>query len=1263
MAYEGKDEFISAQVSRAREGLDGFDEAGNEMGRKRPESAAAASGRHMLRGRGLAIRRRFTLSPSGEPLDPYGTAVWEKRTSRILSSDGSVVFEAEGVEMPSSWSTVAGDIMASKYMRKAGVPLVDEQGKPLVDAEGKRLHGGEKSAAQVIRRLVGCWRHWGEEHGYFSSSEDAAAFADEIAYMLLHQMAAPNSPQWFNTGLHWAYGLTGPSQGHHYVDHASGELKVSEDAYTRPQPHACFIQSIRDDLVNRGGIMDLWVREARLFKYGSGTGTNFSSIRGEGEPLAGGGVSSGLMSFLKIGDRAAGAIKSGGTTRRAAKMVCLDLDHPDIEAFVNWKAGEEKKARILIAAGYPADFNGEAYSTVSGQNSNNSVRVPEAFLRSLEAGADWQLRWRTDGRISKTLKAHYLWDQICQAAWQCADPGVQLDTTINEWHTCPEGGRINASNPCSEYMFLDDTACNLASLNLLKFYDFEERRFDVQAFRHACRLWTIVLEISVLMAQFPSAEIAELSYRFRTLGLGYANLGTLLMISGVPYDSDRGRAICGAVTSIMTAESYATSAELAEHLGAFPGFAENREAMLRVMRNHRRAAHGVPPSEYEGLSVPPQGIDPTACPEYLLEAAREGWDRAVRAGELHGYRNAQTTVLAPTGTIGLLMDCDTTGVEPDFSLVKFKKLAGGGYFKIPNRSVHLALKMRGYSPRQIEEMLDYMAGTGTLKGAPHIHRESLRSRGLLESEIDAVEAGLRQVFDLQAAFALWTVGEACVKRLGISPEVYGAPGFDLLREIGFSEEEILEANDHICGRHTLEGAFHLRPEDLPIFDCANRCGRIGKRFISPEGHIRMMAAAQPFISGAISKTINMPNDSTVDDISRAYLLSWKLGLKAVALYRDGCKLSQPLSTRSDREEGARGRADGGEAEPPESRTETPARRQEEVGSPQGAVPVAAGTAPPRQKRRPLPAKRLGFTQEAKVAGHKIYLRTGEYEDGSLGEIFIDMHKEGAAFRGIMNCFAIAISKGLQYGVPLEEFVETFTFTRIAPQGQVQGHPNIKLATSVVDYVFRVLGLEYLGRTDLVHVKPSDLQDGDPADRVAAEADVETASRTVASPERHTPDEGRGVPRAGRARTPAGSPQAAARDPHHAPPAAPAAARDQDVATAAEPGRSRPAATAAALNPAGGLIESERVAMAPRVTEHRIEREQAEYSRERRWTSEDRLGRLRILVDTELTSEMSCSEQLSDLMGDAPLCDNCGHITIRSGSCYRCLFCGESMGCS
>ena len=1088
---------------------------------------------------------------SGEavrPIDPYRTVEWDRRTTRITNTDGSVVFEMKDVEVPRQWSQVAGDILASKYLRKAGVPVRDASGNLVRDAAGDPMTTGETSARQVVDRLVGCWRFWGEQYGYFASQFDAEAFEADLAYMLLHQFAAPNSPQWFNTGLHHAYGLTGPSQGHYFVDPDTQELRRSTDAYSRPQPHACFIQSVRDDLVNGGGIMDLWTREARLFKYGSGTGTNFSAIRGEGEPLGGGGFSSGLMSFLKIGDRAAAAIKSGGTTRRAAKMVCLDLDHPDIETFINWKVEEERKVAALIRAGYSSDFNGEAYSTVSGQNSNNSVRVPNSFMKAVLDDAEWSLRWRTSGKVSKTLRARDLWDRVCRASWGCADPGVQYDTTINEWHTCPKSGRINASNPCSEYMFLDDTACNLASLNLVKFYDAKTRRFDIDSFRHAVRLWTTVLEISVLMAQYPSEEIARRSYEFRTLGLGYANLGTMLMLAGIPYDSDAGRAVCGAITAIMTGESYAASAEMARELGAFPGYAKNREDMNRVMRNHRRAAYNAPATEYEALTLIPPGLEGRACPAQfadLVDAARAAWDRAVEMGERYGYRNAQTTVLAPTGTIGLLMDCDTTGVEPEYALVKFKKLAGGGYFKILNRSVSCALVALGYSEEQIRDVMQFVEGTNSFQPAGFespIQRSDLIGRGVAEEQLRRVEEALPRVLDLNSAFS--------------------AAGFPSghLASLGFTAVDISRANDILCGRHTVEGAPHLKPEHLPVFDCANRCGRYGKRFIHYLGHIRMMAAAQPFITGAISKTINMPSDATVAEIDRAHMESWRLGLKAIALYRDGCKLSQPLSTETQDEKS--------EKKPEEKVEAAPVIKLTAAPSP-GVTPPPAAVEPARRTpmRRALPNKRRGFTQEARIAGHKIYVRTGEYEDGTLGEIFIDMHKEGAAFRSIMNCFAIAVSKGLQYGVPLREFVETFSFTRFAPQGRVEGHPNLKMSTSILDYIFRMLALEYLGDTDLAHVKPQVLGDGDPGEQNCADRIQESAAAHA------------------RAAAQAGSP----------PPAA--AAREGGFRLPADP----------------------------------FERE--------------------------------ANLHRSELMGDAPFCENCGQITVRNGSCYRCENCGHSMGCS
>lgn len=1002
---------------------------------------------------GLSFSRHYTL----DGVSPYDMFKYDLRTSVIRNPNGEKVFEMTNVEVPAHWSQIATDILAQKYFRKAGVPLPDGS------------TGRETSVKQVAHRLADCWRSWGERYGYFGSALDAQIFYDELIYSILQQSCAPNSPQWFNTGLFNTYGIEGNAQGHYYVDPKNGKLERSKNAYERPQPHACFILSVSDDLVNEGGIMDLWVREARIFKYGSGVGTNYSNIRAEGEKLSGGGTSSGLMSFLRIGDRAAGAIKSGGTTRRAAKMVCLDLDHPEVVNFIDWKVEEEKKVAALIAAGYPSDYEGEAYKTVSGQNSNNSLRIPNEFFRTLENNGDWNMTARGSGKVMKTMPARELWEKIAYAAWRCADPGTQYDTTINEWHTCPEGGAIRASNPCSEYMFLDNTACNLASLNLRRFYNEDSGTFDVAGFEYMVRLWTVVLEISVLMAQFPSPEVAQLSYDYRTLGLGYANLGSMLMVSGIAYDSEEARGIAGAITAIMNGVAYKTSAEMAKCLGAFPRFEENKQHMMRVMRNHRAAAYDAADA-FEGLEIAPIGINARYCPDYLLKAATRAWDEAVQLGELYGYRNAQATVIAPTGTIGLVMDCDTTGVEPDFALVKFKKLSGGGYFKIINQSIPAALKKLGYTNEQSDAIVKYAKGHGTFAGAPFINHQSLSEKGFIAAELKKLDTAVESAFEIGFVFNVYNLGEECLQRLGFTSEQYFAPDFNLLEALGFTDDEIDAANDYVCGTMTVEGAPYLKPEHLSVFDCANKCGKKGKRFIHAHGHIRMMGAVQPFISGAISKTINLPNEADIDEIKDCYYLSWKLGLKACALYRDGSKLSQPLSNKSDKKKKEETKEELLTNQVVDMSKLTVNELLEEVNK---RVQASPDTQLKRElsrivERKQLPAKRRGYTIKGKVGGQAIFLRTGEYGDGTLGEIFVDMAKEGATMRSLLNSFAIAISVGLQYGVPLEEYVDKFTFSRFEPSGMVE-HPNIKSATSVLDYIFRLLAYEYLDRDDLVHV--------------------------------------------------------------------------------------------------------------------------------------------------------------------------------------------------
>jgi ribonucleoside-diphosphate reductase alpha chain len=1103
----------------------------NKSSKTAKKTAMAGSKTKAGRG-GVQLNRHFTTA-NQNPLD---AVVYERRSSIITNPDGTIVFKMEGAEIPSSWSQLATDIVISKYFRKAGI-------------RGDR-QVGERSVRQVVERISKTIRKAGEEFtGYFATKADADTFEHELAFLLVNQYGAFNSPVWFNCGLFHEYGIEGSGGNWAWdMNEGASNMEMTANAYSRPQCSACFIQTAADDLM---GIYELMKSEARLFKYGSGTGSNFSAIRGRQEKLSGGGTSSGLMSFLEVFDRAAGATKSGGTTRRAAKMVCLDMDHPEIVDFITWKSKEEKKAHALIAAGYSSDFNGEAYHTISGQNSNNSVRVTDDFMKAVQAGGKWQTRMRTTGEVCDTYEAKELWTKVAEAAWSCADPGVQYDSTINRWHTCPNSGKINASNPCSEYMFLDDTACNLASVNLTKFLKSDES-FDVDGYRQACRVFLMAQEILVDLSSYPTAGIAKNSHDFRPLGLGYANLGSLLMQMGVPYDSDKGRTIAAALTAIMCGKAYATSADIAATKGPFNGYAKNREPMLRVMNMHREAAYD---------------IDRDQCPKELYRAACEDWDSAVKTGELHGYRNAQATVLAPTGTIGLLMDCDTTGVEPDFALVKFKKLAGGGYFKIVNQSVPAALRNLGYTESEMQEIVAYISGTNTFLAAPHVNRRTLKEKGLTDADLSKAETALPGVFDVNGSFGSWVLGEETYERLGISKETSKRPGFNFLEHLGFRKEEIMEANEVIVGRMTIEGAPYLKPSHYPVFDCANRCGALGQRYLAPMSHIKMMAATQPFLSGAISKTVNMPKDATVDEVREVYEEGWKLGLKAVALYRDGCKASQPLSTSNkDKEQDAKD-------DDRLSLAPVPA-----TSAPQDATQLALnlqntvnGKRPPGLRVR-LPRKRVGFTQEARVGGHKIFLRTGQYEDGTLGEIFIDMHKEGAAFRSLMNCFAMSVSIGLQYGVPLQTYVEQFTFTRFEPQGVVEGHPYVKLSTSIVDYLFRILGVEYLQRYDLAHVKPEE-----------APTSVGFLGST----------------------------------------------HDKHEKTELEE-------TVTSLSSLASTT-------AANVRSSQMNEEMGTIAAEHHGSPLD--------------------AQLDTMMGDAPVCDVCGHITVRNGACYKCLNCGNSMGCS
>ena len=945
---------------------------------------------------GLTFKRYFLK----ENTHPFDEVNWEKRDSKILDEKGNIVFELKDLEIPSFWNQLATDIVVSKYFRKAGLKPEQSNGT-----------GHEESVKQVITRISKTLRQTGENFGgYFNSKTDADIFEDELTYILLHQKAAFNSPVWFNCGLFHQYKIEG-SGGNFYWNPKTDHIEVTTNAYEHPQCSACFIQSIEDDI---DSIFNLIKSEARLFKYGSGTGTNFSKIRGAGEKLSGGGTSSGLLSFLDVLDRGAGSIKSGGTTRRAAKMVILDIDHPEIEEFIHWKFNEEKKAKILIEyGGYSSDYNGEAYKTISGQNSNNSVRVTDKFMEAHLNNEKWNTIERTTGKVRKTYEAKYLMDEIAKSAWACADPGIQFDTTINSWHTCPVSDKINASNPCSEFMFIDNSSCNLASINLLTYI--KDGKFEIDKFRHTIELLITAMEIIVDFASYPTEKIAFNSHNFRPLGLGYANLGALLMTMGIPYDSPQGRAWAGAITAILHNRAYARSAEIAQYKGAFSEYKKNKEPFLKIVQKHSDATYAIDSNEVEG---------------YIINAAREDASRMLELSKRFGIKNSQVTNIAPTGTIGLLMDCDTTGIEPDFSLVKFKKLAGGGFFKIVNQSVPQALKNLGYNDRQIVDIIKYAVGTGSLNDTPYINNKSLKEKGFTENDIEMINKKIPGVFDLDHAFTKEVISPETLNKINITSDQLEDNSFQLLKHLGFSEDEIEEASKVICGTMTMEGAHEIKPEHMAIFDCANRCGKYGKRFIAPMGHIKMMAAVQPFISGAISKTVNLPHEATIKDIENIYIEAWRLGVKAIAIYRDGSKGSQPLAS----------------------------------GTVNKKIPTTETIVEYRPLRHRLPDERQSITHKFSIAGHNGFVTVGLYEDGTPGEIFITMSKEGTVISGLLGAFATSISYALQYGVPLRDLVNQFAHVRFEPSGFTKNQ-QIPIAKSIVDYISRWMAIKFLPKED------------------------------------------------------------------------------------------------------------------------------------------------------------------------------------------------------
>jgi ribonucleoside-diphosphate reductase alpha chain len=986
---------------------------------------------------GMTVPRVFSV----EGVSPYDQVEWDLRSAEIKDERGRMIFQQVNCEIPKSWSQLATNVVASKY-------FYGENG----------TSERESSVRQLVDRVTRTIADWGREDGYFATREDSERFYDELTALCLNQYGAFNSPVWFNVGLFHRYGINGPANNWRWDEETRSVVRATS-AYEYPQGSACFIQSVGDDMQE---IMRLATAEAMLFKFGSGTGTDLSTLRSSKEKLSGGGKPSGPVSFMRVYDAVASVVKSGGKTRRAAKMQTLKVWHPDILEFIECKTKEEKKAHTLIASGYEANFNGEAYSSVLFQNANLSIRATDAFLRAVENGGDWTTRAVTTGRPVDTMPARKLMDAIAEGTWLCGDPGMQYEDTIQRWHTCPNTAPINSSNPCSEYMFIDDSACNLASINLMKFRN-DDGSFDHAGFRAACRIFITAQEILVDHASYPTDRITANSHKFRPLGLGYANLGSLIMSNGLAYDSNEGRGMAASITAIMHGQAYLTSAEHAGNLGAFDGFALNREPMLRVMEMHRDAV---------------ESIDASAAPE-LLEEARKVWAECLDLGRKNGYRNSQVTVLAPTGTIAFMMDCDTTGIEPDIALVKYKSLAGGGMLKIVNRTVPMALKKLGYDDPEIRQVLDFV-----------------------------------------------------------------------------------DAND------TIEGAPGLKDEHLSVFDCAFAPPQ-GGRSIHFLGHLRMMSAVQPFLSGAISKTCNVPNEASIDDIREAYLEGWRLGLKAIAIYRDGSKGSQPVSTKSDSN-------DASAAQPAAPATPAPAP----VVAAPAPAPVPAPVAPlpivpplpvaavqPRRER--LPLTRQSMTHKFDIQGHEGYVTVGFYPDGRPGEVFITMAKEGSTIGGLMDVVGTAISIGLQYGVPLEVFVNKFAHSRFEPAGFTK-NPDIPIAKSVTDYIFRWLGIEFI-----------------------------PGYREANTPQRNAPTE------------PAPTP----------------------VSPAVKVNGHR-AATMADLDHAEAELVSH-----PSPTFH---------------------GRP-VAASVEILEKND--EQFAHFQSDAPACDNCGALTVRCGTCYRCFNCGNSMGCS